>query len=77
MQNDINTYPIQHFISLVKSAELANNKSVMLDIKTARNLALTLGEICSKMVQDYDVMLSKLSGGNDIIEVKMDGGGFK
>ena len=77
MQNDINTYPIQQFITLVKSAEISNQKSVILDIKTARNLALTLGEVTSKMVQDYDTMLSKITGGNDVIEIKMDGGGFK
>ena len=77
MQNDINTYPIQQFITLVKNAEISNQKSIMLDIKTARNLALNLGEVTSKMVQDYDAMLSKITGGNDVIEVKMDGGGFK
>lgn len=77
MQNDINTYPIQQFITLVKNAEISNQKSIMLDIKTARNLALNLGELTSKMVQDYDAMLSRITGSDDVIEVKMDGGGFK
>lgn len=77
MQNDINTYPIQQFITLVKNAEISNQKNIILDIKTARNLALTLGEVSSKMVQDYDAMLSKITGSDDVIEVKMDGGGFK
>jgi len=77
MSNDINTYPIQQFISLVKNAELSNQKTVMMDIKVAKNLAFTLGEITSRMLQDYESMLSKITGGDEVIEVKMDGGGFK
>ncbi|NBU69573.1 MAG: hypothetical protein EBS49_08220 [Verrucomicrobia bacterium] len=77
MSNDINTYPIQQFIALVKNAEMSNQKNILIDIKVAKHLAFTLGEITSKMVQDYDTMLSKVTGDNNIIEVKMDGGGFK
>lgn len=78
MQNDINTYPIQQFISLVKNADLTNQKNIMMDIKNARILALTLGEVSAKLNQDYEALLDKIqNGSNQTIELKMDGGGFR
>jgi len=77
MQNDINTYPIQQFIELVKLADISQKKEIKLDIKTARILALTLGEVAVKLNQDYESLLEKRNQNNDVIEIRMDGGGFK
>jgi len=78
MQNEINTYPIQQFIELVKIADVSQKKEIKIDIKTARNLALTLGEITAKLYQDYNSLLKNMQSSNsDVIEIRMDGGGFK
>jgi len=77
MQNPINTVPIQQFIQQVKAADLSQQREIKLDIKTAKLLALTLGEISAKLLEDYDIILRKLeqnAGGT--VSVQMDGGGF-
>jgi hypothetical protein len=78
MSNPINTVPIQQFIQQVKAAELNQQKEIKLDIKTAKLLAFSLGEISAKLLEDYDSMFSKLqqSQGSGDITVRMDGGGF-
>jgi hypothetical protein len=77
MSNPINTLPIQQFIQQVKSAELSQQKEVKIDIKSAKMLAFSLGEITAKLLEDQDELLSKLaqSQGSEVT-VKMDGGGF-
>lgn len=77
MSNPINTLPIQQFIQQVKSAELAQQKEVKMDIKSAKMLAYSLGEITAKLLEDQDELLSKLaqSQGSEVT-IKMDGGGF-
>jgi len=78
MPNDINIYPVQQFIETVKLADMTQKKSITLDIKTARVLALTLGEISAKLNQDYESIISKIQNNNtEVLEVKLDGGGFK
>jgi hypothetical protein len=41
-------------------------------------LAFTIGEVNAKLLQDYDKLLTELksNNNNDLIELKMDGGGF-
>jgi hypothetical protein len=77
MSNPINTLPIQQFIQQVKSAELAQQKEVKIDIKSAKMLAYSLGEITAKLLEDQNELLSKLaqSQGSEVT-IKMDGGGF-
>lgn len=79
MLNQINTVPIQQFIQQVKSAELSQQKEIKLDIKTAKNLAFCLGEVSSKLLEDYSKLLAELqkSSGSAEISILMDGGGFK
>lgn len=77
MSNPINTLPIQLFIQQVKAAELSQQREIKLDIKTAKNLAFCLAELNAKIVQDLDLIISKIqtnTGQN--ISVSMDGGGF-
>lgn len=78
MQNNpINTTPLQQFIQQVKMAEMSQQKEVKLDIKTAKTIAFTIGEITAKLTQDYDNLIHVLKNSkNDVIEVQLDGGGF-
>jgi len=77
MSNPINTIPIQQFIQQVKSADLAQQREIKLDIKTAKLLAYCLGEINAKLLEDYDTLLKKLqSNAGASVTVQMDGGGF-
>lgn len=78
MSNPINTFPIQQFIQQVKSAEMSQQKEIRLDMKTAKTLALCLGEVSAKLLEDYDAMLAKLqqNQGTSDITIRMDGGGF-
>lgn len=78
MPNPINTLPVQQFLQQVKSAELGQQKEVKIDIKTAKLLALCLGELTAKLVEDQDILLNKLlqAQGSGDISVRMDGGGF-
>lgn len=77
MPNPINTIPIQQFIQQVKAAELSNQREIKLDIKTAKNLALCLGEVSAKLVEDYDKLLANiLESTNSTITISMDGGGL-
>lgn len=78
MSNQINTMPIQQFIQQVKAAELGQQREIKLDIKTAKILAFCLGELSSRLVQDYEEILSKIQSrqDSDSVSVQMDGGGF-
>lgn len=78
MPNPINTIPIQQFIQQVKAADLTQQREIKLDIKTAKALAYCLGEVSTKLLEDYDTLFRKLeasSGG--AVTVSMDGGGFE
>lgn len=79
MPNPINTVPLQQFIQQVKAADLSQQKEVKLDIKSAKALAFSLGEITAKLLEDQDIVLSKLqqAQGTGDITVRMDGGGFE
>lgn len=78
MSNPINTFPIQQFIQQVKAADLSQQKEIRMDIKTAKNLAYCLGEVNAKLLENYDILLSKmLQDSGQTITVQMDGGGFK
>jgi hypothetical protein len=46
-------------------------------MKTAKQLAFTLGEVTSKLTQDYDNLIHILkNSNNDVVQVELDGGGF-
>lgn len=79
LSNPINTVPLQQFIQQVKMADLNQQKEVKLDIRTAKQLAFTIGEVSSKLTQDYENLLHVLknSSENATIEIELDGGGFQ
>ena len=79
LSNPINTVPLQQFIQQVKMADVNQQKEIKLDIRTAKQLALTVGEITSKLTQDYENLLHALKNSNDnaTVEIQLDGGGFE
>jgi hypothetical protein len=77
MSNPINTIPIQQFLQQVKAADLTQQREIKLDIKTAKALAFCLGEVSSKLLEDYDTIIKRLeSSAGGAVTVQMDGGGF-
>ena len=73
-KNDINTTPIQQFISLVKSADSSNQREIRIPIDTAKKLAFTMGETMAKLNGELESLLSKKGEAEDVIRVNMDGG---
>jgi len=73
-KNDINTTPIQQFISLVKSADSSNQREIRIPIDTAKKLAFTMGETMAKLNGELESLLSKKEEAEDVIRVNMDGG---
>ena len=75
-QNEpLNTAPIQLFISRVKSADIGQSREIKLDIKEAKRLAFTLGEVMTRLNGDLEkIIISKASGADDVIQIKMDSG---
>lgn len=77
MSNQINTYPLVNFIQQIKAADLSQQKEVKIDIKTAKQIALTLAEVLAKVNQDYDTLLKNLQKTTgETVTVQFDGGGF-
>jgi len=76
MQNDqVNTAPIQQFISQVKSADAARAREVKLDIQQAKNLAFTLGIVMTKLNGNLEEILAKkYSKEDEVVQISMDGG---
>lgn len=78
MPNPINTIPIQQFIQQVRAAEIAQQKEIKLDIKSAKMLSYCLAEINAKLLEDYDTLLQRvMQNTGQSVSVQMDGGGFK
>lgn len=73
-KNDINTTPIQQFISLVKSADSSNQREIRIPIDTAKKLAFTMGETMAKLNGELESLLLKKEESEDVIRVNMDGG---
>jgi len=76
MQNDqVNTAPIQQFISQVKSADAARAREVKLDIQQAKNLAFTLGIVMTKLNGNpEEILAKKYSREDEVVQISMDGG---
>ena len=66
------------FINQVKSADLSKQREIRMDIDTARQLALTLGMVMSRLEGEMELQIQKLlserSTTQDIVTVKLDGG---
>lgn len=71
-QEHLNTQIIQKFIQQVKSADGTNQKEIRIDIKSAKNLAFTLGMVMARLEGDLEKII--LSKSSDKIEINIDGG---
>jgi len=78
-KDPINTSPIETFIQQVKTAESSNAKEVKLTMQQAKNLALTLGQISARLYGDLEkyVKENAVRAEQEVVNVEMDGGGFK
>ena len=71
----LNTIPLQQFLNAVKAADNSRANEVKLDIKTAKNLAFTLGAVMSRLHGDLEKLVADSKNNDDeVIQVKMDGG---
>jgi len=80
MTNDpINTVPLEQFIQQVKTAKQSNAKDVRLTLPQAEQLALTIGQIESRLHGELERLVSANNARQEaeVINVEMDGGGFK
>jgi hypothetical protein len=78
MSNPINTLPVQQFIQQVKAADLLSQKEIKIDIKTAKLLALCMGEVCAKLVTDYELLIKQLqtAAPTEPVTIQVVGGTF-
>lgn len=70
----LNTIPLQQFIQQVKSAENSRAKEVKLSIEQAKNLALTLGIVMSRLHGDLEKLVLENRSTDEVINVQLDGG---
>ena len=68
----LNTALLQQFIQQVKAAENSRSKEVKLTIDQAKNLALTLGIVMSRLHGDLEKLVSNAKSGTDeVIQVQI------
>lgn len=72
----INTLPVENFLEKARIAVKSNQKQVVLDIKEAQALYDSLALVMTRLTGRLDEQLSKPQE-ETVIEVSMDGGGFK
>ena len=70
----INTAALSQYINAVKAAEMAGKREVKLEIAMAKNIAYTIALAMTKLVGDYEALLSQKSSETDVIQVNLDGG---
>ena len=71
----INTIPLQQFLNAVKAADNSRANEVKLDMKTAKNLAFTLGVVMSRLHGDLEKLVADSKNNNDeVIQVNIDSG---
>ena len=75
-QNKINTTVLSQFIQTVKGADLAHQKEVRIDITTAKNLSYTLSLVLTRLLGDYETLLSQKPTEETTVNVQMDGGNW-
>ncbi len=74
--DDLNTATIEKYIQTVKLADNSRAKEVRLDINTAKNLALTLGIVMSRLHGQLEQLVKENNQNKEeeTIEIQMDGG---
>jgi hypothetical protein len=72
----INTISIESFLEKARIAVKSGQKTVVLDIKESTALADSLAVVMTRLVGKLEDQLDKPTQ-QEVIEVAMDGGGFK
>ena len=70
----LNTIPIEQFIDKVKQAENSRQIEVKIEIKEAKNLALTLGGVMSRLHGDLEKLIDQANKKEEVVNITMDGG---
>lgn len=75
----INTVPLEQFIQQVKTAKQSNAKDVRLTLQQAEMLALTIGQIETRLHGQLERLVADNATRqeNEVVSIEMDGGGFK
>ena len=73
--NPLNTIPLQQFIDKVKTADNQQLKDITLNIRDAKNLALTIGSVMSRLHGELEVLVHQEKNAEEVINVTVDGGG--
>jgi hypothetical protein len=75
----INTLPIETFLEKARIATKSGQKTVVLDIKEATALYDSLAVVMTRLTGTLDDYLAQTTQpkGEEVIQVSMDGGGFK
>lgn len=71
----LNTLPIETFLEKAKIASKSGQKTLNLDIKDALALSESLAMVMTRLAGKLTEQTSAPSS-NEVIEVRMDGGGF-
>jgi hypothetical protein len=75
----INTLSIENYLEKTRIASKSGQKTVVLDIKEAQALSESLAVVMTRLtgkLEDYILELGK-SAPEEVIQVSMDGGGFR
>ena len=70
----LNTIPLEQFIDKVKIAENSKQIEVKIEIKEAKNLALTLGGVMSRLHGDLEKLVDQANKTEEVVNITMDGG---
>ena len=70
----LNTIPLEQFIDKVKIAENSKQIEVKIEIKEAKNLALTLGGVMSRLHGDLEKLVDQSNKAEEVVNITMDGG---
>lgn len=77
----LNTLPLQQFFNLVKSAESSRQKEIRMDINQAKTLALTLGQVMTRLEGDLEryvaEQIEKMQAEQEIVIDLNTGGDWK
>ena len=70
----LNTIPLEQFIDKVKIAENSKQVEVKIEIKEAKNLALTLGGVMSRLHGDLEKLIDQANKKEEVVSIVADGG---
>ena len=72
----INTLPIENYLEKARIAKKSGQKTVVLDINEATALADSLAVVMTRLVGKLEDFVQQPSQ-EEVIQVSMDGGGFR